>query len=149
MKKIAVIGSRQGVSPQDVALKVNSLYEEHGTFILVSGGGPEGSVNFVAEKTAQEFGFPVISFRPVRLKDYGFDPQYGVEEWRLHRGAGTIIPHNDPSWKDWQSAANWRSMLIAERAQAAVVFHHANSRGTAFEIELFEQADKPYDVIVS
>lgn len=146
MKKIAVIGSREGVSEQNVALKVNELYGKHGAFILVSGGGEPGSVNFVAEQTALAFGLAVISFRPTRIADYNFDPQYAAVEWRLHRGSGTTIQH-EPTWADWKSAANFRSMLIAERADEAVAFHHNASRGTAFEIELFDKAEKPIDVI--
>lgn len=127
-------------------LAVNRIFDaEGGPFILVSGGGPQGSVNFVAEQTAMEFGLPVISFRPVRLKDYGYDPQYGVKEWRLHKGQGTIIDH-EPTFADWQSAANYRSMLIAERASAAEVLQFNKSRGTQFEIELFQAAGKPVNV---
>lgn len=149
MKKIAVIGSREGVNAQDVALKVNELFNEHGAYILVSGGGEPGSVNFVAEQTALGFGLAVISFRPTRLADYhSIDPQFAAIEWRLHRGSGTTIQH-EPTWADWTSAANFRSMLIAERAEEAVAFHHDKSRGTAFEIELFGKADKAVEVIES
>lgn len=147
VKKIAVIGSRSGINPQSVALKINELYAEHGAFILVSGGGNPGSVNFVAEQTAIEFGIPMISFRPKRLPDYGVDAQYGVDEWRIHRSAGTVIRIAEPAWADWKSAAQYRSLLIVERASEAVAFHHNDSRGTAFEIEMFEKAGKPVEVI--
>lgn len=146
MKKVAVFGSREGVHPQDVALAVNALYETLGNFILVSGGGPNGSVNFVAETTALEIGIPVISFRPKQARDYGVDPVFHVEEWRLHRGNGTVVVHNEPTWADWMSAANFRSMLMAERAEQGVAFQANDSRGTAHEIWLFEQAGKPLHV---
>lgn len=147
MIKHAVIGSREGVAPQTVSLKVSELFEKHGEFILVSGGGPNGSVNFVAEQTALEFGIPVLSFRPKRLPDYNFDPQYGVEEWRLHRGKGNVILH-DISFADWSSAAHYRSLLIVERAAEATALRNAGwSPGTDFEIEMFTNAGKPVEVV--
>lgn len=142
MRKLAIFGSREGVHPQDVVLAVNQAYEAQGNFILVSGGGPQGSVNFVAETTALEIGLPVISFRPAKRRDYNDYPAYGVDEWRLHRGSGTVIAHDEPTWADWQSAAQFRSMLMAERAERGLAFHAKGSRGTEFELHLFEIAGK-------
>jgi hypothetical protein len=145
VKKIAVFGSRDWPRPQDVALKVNALYEEHGMFILVSGGATGAS--HVAEQTALEFGMPVVSFRPVRLADFGVDEQYGVDEWRLFRGKGDIVHHHEPSWADWRSAAGYRSLLAVERADEGVVFWDGRSRGAAEEVDYFAAAEKPCEVI--
>lgn len=149
MKKIAVFGSRDWPRLQDVALKVNALYEEHGMFILVSGGATGAS--HVAEQTALEFGMPVVSFRPVRLADFGVDfgvdEQYGVDEWRLFRGKGDIVHHHEPSWADWSSAAGYRSMLMAERAEFGYAFWDGHSHGTGHEIALFEAVNKSVEVI--
>lgn len=145
MKKIAVFGSREWPRLQDVALKVNELFEKHGEFILVSGGATGAST--VAEQTGMEFGMPVISFRPVQLAPVGFDPQYGVDEWRLYRGSGKIVNHYDPTWADWSSAAGFRSMLMAERADFGYAFWDGHSAGTGHEIGLFETANKSLEVI--
>ena len=132
---------------QRVALKVNELYSQLGEFILVSGGGNAGSVNFTAEQTALELGLPVLSFRPKKLPDYHGEPQYGVEEWRLHRGKGNVILH-DISFADWKSAAQYRSLLIVERAGQATAIRQAGwSPGTDFEVEMFGHAGKPVEVI--
>lgn len=148
MRKIAVLGSRNWPRPQDVALKVNEIYNaEGGAYILVSGGGNEGTPNFIAEATALEFGLPVVSFRPVKLADYGTDEQYGVDEWRLYRGKGEIVHHYEPTWADWQSAAGFRSLLAVERADAGVVFWDGHSRGAGEEIDYFEASGKPYEVV--
>lgn len=141
MKKIALVGSRTWADPQAVALKVNDLYSEHGEFMVISGGA-DGACQ-VAETTAMEFGFPVISFRPVKIDD----ERYGVDEWRLHKGQGKVV--RDPgTWADWKSAAFFRSMLIAERARdGAVAFWDGFSYGTAFEIDLFRAAGVEPEII--
>ena len=126
---------------------MNELYSQHGSFILVSGGGLPGTPNFVAETTAAEFGLPVISFRPVKLPDYGVDEQYGVDEWRLYHGRGEIVHHHEPSWVDWSSAAGFRSMLAVERVEEGVVFWDGHSRGAGEEIDYFAAAGKPCEVV--
>lgn len=146
MRKIAFIGSRKWHDAQAVALKVNEKFNEHGPFILVSGGAEGAST--VAEVTAQEFGMPVISFRPVKLSgDITTEDTYGVDEWRLHRGRGQIVHHHDPTWATYAAALHFRSWLLADRAQEAVAFWDGFSRGTAFEIELFEGRKIPLEVI--
>lgn len=124
---------------------VNSRYENHGAnWILVSGGAD--GVCRVAETTAQGFGIPVISFRVAeRRPEMLSDPWWLVEEWRLHRGGGQVIPH-DPTFADWKSAVGFKSLLIAERANTAAAFTHDDSRGTAFEIECFGYAGVPCEV---
>jgi predicted Rossmann-fold nucleotide-binding protein len=146
VKKIAFVGSRKWQDAQTVALKVNELFNENGAFILVSGGADGASK--VAEATAHEFGMPVISFRPIKLKgDLTTEDEYGVDEWRLHRGQGKIIHHHQPTWATYEAALVFRSWLLADRATEAVAFWDGFSRGTAFEIELFEGREIPLQVI--
>lgn len=145
MKKHAIVGSRQGVNPQDVALRVNQLFGLWGLdWILVSGGAD--GVCRAAEQTALAFGIPVISYRITQLGGFDKDDDFRVDEWRLHRGTGTVI-HTEPTWADWQSATNYKALLIAERADSADAFHANDSRGTAFEIECFEFAGVPCEVL--
>lgn len=128
-----------------MALKVNELFGEHGQFILVSGNADGPSKT--GEATAMEFGFPVISFRAVKLLPVNYDDQYAVDEWRLYRGKGQIINHHEPTWADMTSALGYRSLLIAERADAGVAFWDGHSRGTAEEIDYFAAAGKPLEII--
>ena len=145
MRKIAVLGSRAWYDQQAVVSWIDTRYAVEGEFIIVSGGA-KGACS-AAEFQAQKMGLPVISIRPVTLQPFGHDPQYGVDEWRFYRGAGKIIPHYEPTWADWHSAAHYRSILIAERADEAVIFWDGHSPGSSFEIDLFRSADKPYEVI--
>lgn len=146
MKKVAFVGSRKWHDAQAVALKVNEVFEREGVFILVSGGA-EGASK-VAEATAHEFGFPVISFRPVKLKgDLTTADEYGVDEWRLHRGKGKIVHHHHPTWATYDSALAFRSWLLADRADEAVAFWDGRSPGTSFEIDLLEGRKIPLEVI--
>lgn len=108
----------------------------HGMFILVSGGAEGASL--AAERTAQEFGLPVISFRPVKVDDETF----AVDEWRMHRGQCKIV-RDEITWADWQSAANFRSLLIADRSDEGYAFWDGFSRGTAYEIECFQNEEMP------
>jgi hypothetical protein len=98
------------------------------------------------EQTGLEFGLPVISFRVAQLGGGMQDDEYRVEEWRLHRGTGSVV-HHEPTWADWQSAVNYKALLIAERADTADAFHAHNSRGTAFEIECFAFSEVPCEVL--
>lgn len=146
MKKIAILGSRQWGDAQAVSLLVNTLFNAYGAYILVSGGSD--GVCKVAEVTAQEFGFPVISFRPVKIGgDLTTEDSYGVEEWRLYRGKGEIIRHYEPSWADYSSAAHYRSWMIADRCDEAHIFWNGSSPGTSFEIDLLEGREKLVQVI--
>lgn len=141
-----MIGSRAWARLDEVALKVSHLYDEHGQFILVSGGAD--GVCKMAESTAQAMGLPVISFRPVK-RGGGVTTMdtYGVDEWRLHKGAGKIVHHDHPTWATWDGAALFRSMLIAERADEGFAFWDGFSRGTGYEIDFFAGEDTPLEVI--
>jgi hypothetical protein len=146
MKKIAVFGSQSWQDQQVVADRIDALYQEHGRFVLVSGGA-KGASKF-AEAAALGRNLPVVSFRPVKLKGaIDIADEYGVDEWRLFNGAGQIVHHYHPTWADWESAANFRSWLMADRGDQAVAFWDGFSRGTAFEIELFEGREKPCEVV--
>lgn len=146
MKKIAFIGSSKWQHPDAVAFKVNEMYNEHGQFILVSGGADGASR--VAEQTGMAFGMPVISFRPVKratgLRDSDI---FGVDEWRLFRGNGQIIHHDFPTWATWDGAAWHRGLLIAERAEFGFAFWDGYSRGTAREIDAFVAEGKELEII--
>lgn len=145
MKKIAFLGSRGWTDLQAVALKVNEVFTEHGQFILVSGGADGPSK--VAETTAAEFGLPVISFRPVQIAGGQTEEAvYAADEWRMYRGGGQVIHHRHPTWMDWTSAAGFRSMLIAERAEFGFAWWDGRSHGTSYEIDCFANAGKPLEV---
>lgn len=148
MRKHAIVGSRQIPSVQDVGLRVNHLFGVWGKdWILVSGGAD--GVCHAAEQTGLEFGLPVISFRIAeRRPSLLAEPYFVVEEWRLYRGTGEVREH-EPTAADFQSATVFKAMLIAERADSADAFHHAESRGTAWEIECFANEQVPCEVFKS
>jgi hypothetical protein len=123
---------------------VNELFNAWGSDWILVSGGSDGTCH-VAEQTAMEFGIPVISFRIAQSGGGQQDDEYRVEEWRLYRGTGKVV-HHEPTWADWQSATNYKALLIAERADSADAFHANNSRGTAFEIECFGFNDVPCEV---
>jgi len=150
VKKVALFGSRKWplTHPHSFWIEdaIETIYQQHGQFVLVSGGA-EGASQF-AEQTAMDRGLPVVSFRPVKLKGAIDVPdEYGVDEWRLFNGAGQIVHHYAPTWANWESAAFFRSWLMADRGDQAVAFWDGFSRGTAFEIELFEGREKPCEVV--
>lgn len=146
MRKIAVVGSRDWSDAQAIALLINELYNTHGAFMLVSGGA-DGACR-VAEATAHEFGFPVISFRPIKLKgDQTTEDEFGVDEWRLHRGKGEIVHHYEPTWANYGAAAHYRSWLLADRCDEGHAFWNGHSPGTSFEIDLLKGRDKLVQVV--
>lgn len=134
MKKIAFVGSRNWQDAQRVAIQVNECFKEHGAFIIVSGGADGAS--HTAEQTGMEFGFPVISFRTVQIQP----GEFGVDEWRLYRGRGDIVRH-EITWATWASAAWFRGLLIAERADEGFAYWDGYSRGCAGEIDAFTASD--------
>lgn len=136
MRKIAFVGSREWTDAESIGLQINACYGEHGAFILVSGGA-KGACH-MAETTALEFGIPLVSFKPVQI-----DPErYGVDECRFYRGK--VTAHRlDITWADWGSAASYRSMMIADRADEGYAYWDGYSRGTSFEIECFQAEAKP------
>jgi hypothetical protein len=149
LKKIAVFGSRgwPASDPHAFWVKdcIEALYLEHGMFVLVSGGADGASK--LAEQTALDKGLPVVSFRPVKLRGGMEIPdEYGVDEWRLFRGAGEIIHHHAPTWATFEGAAWFRSVLMADRAEEGNAFWDGHSPGTQVEIGLFADAKKPCKV---
>jgi hypothetical protein len=145
MVRVSCIGSRNWTDLQAVSIKLNETFNELGQFIVVSGGADGPSK--MAETTAQEFGFPVISFRPVKIAGgLTEEDEFGVDEWRLYRGGGQVIHHREPTWADWRSAAGFRSLLIAERADYGFAWWDGQSHGTSDEIDYFASAGKPLEV---
>jgi hypothetical protein len=120
-----------------VSLQINDCYAEHGKFMVVTGGAQGASQ--IAEAVAQEFGLPIVSFRPVQINEENF----GVDEWRMYRGDAKII-RDEITWRDWQSAANFRSLLVADRCDEAYVYWDGYSRGTAYEIEMLQNENRPF-----
>lgn len=88
-------------------------------------------------------GVPCIVFKPVKLGgDLEHEDWYGVEEWRIAPSGSSIVHHDTPTWADWQSAMNYRSLLMVERAGQGFAFQAEKSRGTQYEIDLFEMTGK-------
>jgi hypothetical protein len=144
LKKIAVIGSRTWTDTNVIAKFFDSIKKD-GPLIIVSGGAAGAQAE--AERIAIEYGMPLIIFKPVKLTGGLKEDSYGVDEWRISGpGESSIVHHHEPTWADYQSALNYRSLLIEERAHEAQAFWDGRSRGTAFEIELFENAKKPCEV---
>lgn len=135
MRKIAFIGSRSWTDPDSIGLQINECFIEHGAFMLVS-GGVAGACK-IAEETAREFGIPIISFRPVQIDPF----RYGVDECRFYRGKVEVVRW-EITWADYGSAAAYRSLLIAERADEGYAYWDGYSRGTDWEIEAFQAAEK-------
>ncbi len=141
MIKHAIIGSRKYNPLSDVSERLDELHARHGSdWLLVSGGA--GGVCWRAEQGHLERGGRVVSFRPVQPDLFTF----AVQEWRLPNGG--LITH-DITFEDWNSAAMYRSMLIAERADHGDAFWDGHSRGTMFEIDAFVGANKPLKVVRS
>lgn len=142
-EKVAIVGSRQGADFEHVESFVRALHAQQPDTILVSGGA--AGVDTTAEQEWLRLGGVVWSFRPVRLEDYNFDPQYGVEKWEL----GTPQPKKyllaeEPTWGDFSSAANFRDMLIAAACDRLVAFYRAGkSRGTAGTVLFAQNEGKP------
>lgn len=144
MRKHAIVGSRVGVDKDVVERRVQQLYQQWGRVWILVSGGAHGTCQW-AEDAALERGIPVVSFRVADITHP--DPEFVVEEWRLHRGRGEVIRH-EPTWATWASAAGYKAMLIAERADTADAFHAKDSRGTAYEIECFAVEGVPCEVFV-
>lgn len=110
-------------------------------WIMVSGGADGAQA--AAENEAMRLGIPLIKFVPVKLAGGMKEDSWGVDEWRIAGPSqSSLVHHHEPSWADYVSALHYRSILIADRADEAMSFWDGSSRGTAFEIELFEAREK-------
>lgn len=143
MRKHAVVGSRNYPRLSEVSARIAQLKDAWEEWILVSGGA-EGAC-FEAEQAALALGVPVVSFKVADITR-NFNPEYIVEEWRLHQGLGAVIRH-EPSWANWKSAVTYKTLLIAERADSADAFWNGESRGTRDEIFCFEREGVPCEVV--
>lgn len=149
MRKVAVFGSRKWPFEHPFQFwiwdTVKGLDEQEPTVIVTTEA--EGVCEFVS-KTCIEMAIPVIVFKPVKVAgDREHEDAYGVEEWRIAPSGSSIVHHDMPTWKDWQSAMNYRSLLMVERAGEGFAFQADKSRGTQFEIDLFEMQGKSCQVL--
>jgi hypothetical protein len=138
--KVGIFGSRDGVPQEVVAQYLAPRFNP--SIILVSGGAR--GVDSFAEQAWQSLGGNIISLRPVRL-----DPdRWAVERWET-KEQRVYIPLGHPEWADFNSAAFYRDMLIAEESDRGVAFRHNYSRGTGHTITFFETLGKPCAVHLS
>lgn len=140
-ERVAVVGSRQGADLEQVERFVRALYLRQPSSLLISGGAT--GVDKTAEQTWQSLGGRVQSFRPKRLES----GSYGVEVWNLggpEPSVGVLSePH--PTFADYRSAALYRNMLIAEKADRVVAFYRRNrSAGAAHTLDAARSERKPF-----
>lgn len=109
-----------------------ALHAKQPDTILLTGGGPEGSVNKVAEHAWLALGGKLWSYRPKQLGTSVF----GIEVWKLGYKHPRILPILEPTYKDFASAAKARSWMMLETALRVCSFHNGWSPGTALEIDL-------------
>ena len=135
-EKVAIVGSRQGASYEDVLGFVTEMYARHPDTILVSGGAM--GVDRIAETTWQGLGGEVLSYRPTKLAD----EKYVIEEWKLGGSEPSVrqmIEH--PSFENFKSAALYRDTLISEVADRIVGFMSAmGSPGAEFTLGWGEES---------
>jgi hypothetical protein len=136
--KVAVFGSRQGISEERVIGYLEPRFSPE--TILISGGAV--GVDTFAERYWIERGGRVLSYRPVQFKP----ESYGVQLLKLGswpEGAALItLGHPNPEWRTYESALTYRSMLVAEEADRGVAFLAHGSRGTKRTYDFFEVLGK-------
>lgn len=136
--KIAVFGSREGVSQETVNAYLEPRFRPD--VVLVSGGAR--GVDTFAEQAWIRLGGRVLSFRPVKLTD----EEFGAQCWKLGPWpeGQAIIPleHPHPTFRRYDDALDYRSMLVAEVADRGVAFLANRSRGTGRTIWFFEVTGK-------
>lgn len=145
--KVAVFGSREGISAMRVNLWIAKLWDKQGPdTTLVSGGAP--GVDTAAEQTWLAFGGQLVSFRPKKLSgDLLHEDVWGVEVWKIGGEQQAVyVPREEPTFSDFKSAANYRDLLIAEYADRGVAFWNGRSRGTSGTIDAFRAEGKPVHV---
>ena len=140
-EKIAVIGSRQGADLEQVERFVRALYLRQPSSLLISGGA--AGVDKLAEQTWLSLGGRVQSYRPKQLES----GSYGVEVWNLGdmQPSVGVLGEPHPTFADYRSAALYRNMLIAEKADRVVAFYRRNrSAGAAHTIDAARSERKPF-----
>lgn len=145
--KVAIVGSRQGVSPDRVAKFVAKLWEKQGIETVLVSGGANG-VDKCAEQTWLALGGKVQSFRIRKIAgDMTHEDVYAIEVWRLGGEQPVVfMPQNEPTWATAASALYYRNLLIAEFADRGVAFWDGRSRGTSDAIDAFHAENKPIHV---
>ena len=147
MEKVGIIGSRKYAELPFVEQCVRALVQMRGTdWVMVSGGAVGAQAT--AEAFAVALGVPLIVFKPVKVAGgREIEDEYGVEEWRIHGDQSQVLQHFQPTFADYQSVLNLRSLMIAERSDWGYCFWNGTSRGTAGEMEMFANLDKPLTMI--
>lgn len=133
--RIALFGS-QFCPPdmqRDAIAYVGALWKMDPGATVVSGGA-EG-IDSCVEHEALRLGMGLISIRPYQQGDL-----YGAEEWSWPDFR--VVRLGEPIWGDWSSAAVWRDMLIAERADRGACWHYKNSPGTWHTRDAFQAEGK-------
>ena len=107
---------------------------------MVVTGGSDG-VATTAEQAWRAFGGEVVSYRPAPLT---------LQSWTVHKvvmgevsGIYRLDLMGHPTWEEFDGAAFYRSMLMADECERAVCFHNGVSRGTKTEVDLFQGRKKP------
>jgi len=138
---------------------VRALYLRQPSSLLISGGA--AGVDKLAEQTWLSLGGRVQSFRPKLLAGplpsaggEGLssvpatgETRYGVEVWNLGdmQPSVGVLGEPHPTFADYRSAALYRNMLIAEKADRVVAFYRRNrSAGAAHTIDAARSERKPF-----
>ncbi len=142
MERVAIVGSRDGADLSRVEGFLTTLHLVYPDTILVSGGAT--GVDSCAEQFWLAHGGQVESYRPIATK-YTKEADgktratsYGIEKWEL----GGASPRafrllEEPEFGNYASAAIYRDILIAERADRTVAFFRpGGSRGAGFTVEM-------------
>ncbi len=141
--KVAVVGSREGFDQERVQRFLCALGARHPDALLISGGAQ--GVDTWAEQGWMALGGQVRSYRPVKTAGGMQEDEYSIEVWSLGERPMVFIAPG-PTFADFNSAATYRDMLIAEHADRGVAFRFNKSRGTTLTIGFFEVLDKPIHV---
>lgn len=144
MSRHAILGSRRYGDLDAVRSRVRQLVSRHGVRWILCSGGSQG-VCLTAEKEYARLGGRILRLAPVRLPASSGETCFGVSERRIS-AAGTDVVRHELTFDDYRSAAMYRSMLIAERADHGDIFWDGQSRGAAGEIEFFLAAETPLRV---
>jgi hypothetical protein len=138
-ERVAIVGSRDGADLEKLTNFLLKLWRKYPYTTLVSGGAR--GVDQKAEQTWLQLGGRVESYRPVKK-----DNHYLIEKWELGGPdpAVYLLP-GEPTWDNFKSAALYRDILIAERADRVVTFvRYGGSRGAGFTAEMAKECyEKP------
>lgn len=133
--RLAIVGSRHGVSQERVERYLDALHAKHPETIVVSGGAK--GVDTFAEQGWLGRGGRVVSFRAKQV-----DEGFVIEEWRLPDGG--IHVHPTPAFADRAGALIYRDALIAERCDRLTAFYRrGRSNGTTITVGFARNEGKP------